>query len=97
MNWETLQQIIRIVLYTLGGYFLGAEVAQGPEFSAAVGGILAIGAFLWFLYAKPSNVALEVAREVDTRVLRQGEPAVVVTPPNLPDIEVKPRASYAGR
>jgi hypothetical protein len=48
MNWETLQQLLRIILYAVGGYFLGDGVTQGAEFQAAVGGVLAVGAFVWW-------------------------------------------------
>lgn len=48
MNWDTIQQVLRILLYTLGGWAFGDAVAQGAEFQAAVGGVLAVGAFLWW-------------------------------------------------
>lgn len=49
MNWESIQQVLRIVLYAVGGYMLGDSVTEGEAFQAAVGGVMAVGAFLWWL------------------------------------------------
>lgn len=49
MNWDSLQQVLRILLYAIGGYFLGDAVTEGEAFRAAVGGVLAVGSFLWWL------------------------------------------------
>lgn len=49
MNWDSIQQVLRIVLYAVGGYFLGDAVTEGEAFQAAVGGVLAVGAFVWWL------------------------------------------------
>lgn len=48
MNWESIQQVLRIVLYTAGGYIFGEQVAEGEMFQAAVGGLMAAGAFAWW-------------------------------------------------
>jgi hypothetical protein len=29
MNWDSIQQVLRIVLYAVGGYFLGEGVTNG--------------------------------------------------------------------
>lgn len=50
MNWGSIQQVIRIVAYAAGGYIFGDAVAQGAEFQAAVGGVVSIGAFVWWIY-----------------------------------------------
>jgi hypothetical protein len=50
MNWDSIQQVIRIVLYALGGYLLGDGVTQGELFQGAVGGVISVGSFLWWLY-----------------------------------------------
>jgi hypothetical protein len=49
MNWDSIQQVLRIVLYAVGGYFLGEGVTNGEAFSQAVGGVLAAGSFIWWL------------------------------------------------
>jgi hypothetical protein len=49
MSWDAIQQIIRIVAYAVGGYFLGDSVTSGETFGAAVGGLISIGAFVWWL------------------------------------------------
>lgn len=49
MNWESIQQVLRIVLYAIGGYFLGEGVTEGEAFTQAVGGFLAVASFVWWL------------------------------------------------
>jgi hypothetical protein len=49
MNWDTIQQVIRILAYALGSYFLGTGVADGELFQQALGGLAAVGAFAWWL------------------------------------------------
>lgn len=49
MSWDTVQQIIRIGLYSGGSFFFGQQVADGNLYQAAIGGVLAIGAFAWWL------------------------------------------------
>lgn len=49
MNWETIQQLIRILAYAAGSYFLGDGAANGAEFQAAVGGLISVSAFVWWV------------------------------------------------
>ena len=58
MTWDSIQQIIRIIAYAVGGYFLGDAVTNGEMFQAAVSGVIAVGAFIWWLVyqrAKPTT------------------------------------------
>lgn len=48
MTWDSIQQVVRIVAYAAGGYLLGDGVAQSAQFQAAVGGVLSVGAFVWW-------------------------------------------------
>jgi hypothetical protein len=48
MTWDSIQQIIRILAYAIGGYALGEGVTQGETFQAAVGGLISVGAFVWW-------------------------------------------------
>lgn len=48
MNWDTIQQVLRILLYTLGGWAFGDAVTEGATFQNAVTGALAVGAFAWW-------------------------------------------------
>lgn len=48
MQWDTIQQFLRILIYTIGGYFLGEGVAQGELFQGLISGVVAIGAFGWW-------------------------------------------------
>ena len=50
MTWDKIQQVLRIVIYSAGGYFLGDGVAQGEMFQAAVSGLMAVGAFAWWFF-----------------------------------------------
>jgi hypothetical protein len=50
MTWDTVQQLIRIVLYTLGAFFLGQGVADGQLFQGLIGGVINVGAFAWWFF-----------------------------------------------
>lgn len=52
MSWDTIQQVIRIIGYAVGSYFLGTAVADGEMFQAALGGLTSVGAFAWWLVAQ---------------------------------------------
>jgi hypothetical protein len=52
MNWDTIQQVIRIIGYAVGSYFLGTAVADGETFQAALGGLTSVGAFVWWVVAE---------------------------------------------
>lgn len=52
MNWDTIQQLIRIVLYAGGSMYFGTQVADGALYQGAIGGVLAIGAFVWWMIAE---------------------------------------------
>ena len=49
MNFSTIEQLIRILAYALGSYFLGAGVADGELYQAAIGGGVSVIAFIWWL------------------------------------------------
>lgn len=48
MNWETIQQLVRIILYSVGAFLLGEDIAKGELFQGLIGGALSVGAFLWW-------------------------------------------------
>lgn len=50
MDWSIIQQLIRIALYNAGALFLGKSVADGDMYQAAIGGVISIVAFGWWLY-----------------------------------------------
>jgi len=54
MTWDQLQQVIRILLYAAGGYFLNDTITSGELFQGAVAGVLSIGSFVWW-YAWERN------------------------------------------
>lgn len=49
MKWDTLQQLIRIVGYAGGSYWFGDAVANGDMFNAALGGLVNVAAFVWWM------------------------------------------------
>ena len=48
MTWDTIQQLIRIVMYSGGSYWFGSSVASGDLYQAAIGGVVGVGAFVWW-------------------------------------------------
>ncbi|MFC3074726.1 Pam3-gp28 family putative phage holin [Shinella pollutisoli] len=44
------EQLIRIALYTVGGFVLGDGIANSAEYQAAVGGLIHVVTFAWWLY-----------------------------------------------
>ena len=52
MKWETAQQLIRIGGYALGSAFLGEAVADGEQFQAAIGGVVAVSSFVWWIVSE---------------------------------------------
>jgi len=45
----TFEQLIRLVLTWIGTFTLGAGVTTGAQFESAVGGVIAIASFVWWL------------------------------------------------
>ena len=52
MSWSTVQQLIRIVGYSAGSYFLGESIASGEMYQAALSGAVSIAAFVWWMVAE---------------------------------------------
>lgn len=50
MTWDTIQQVVRIILYSIGAALLGKGVADGAQFQALLGGLMNVGAFLWWWF-----------------------------------------------
>lgn len=49
MKWETVQQLIRIAAYAGGSVVFGQATADGELFQQALGGVVAVGAFVWWI------------------------------------------------
>lgn len=52
MTWDTIQQLIRIGAYAGGSMFFGKEIADGDLYQAAIGGVISVGAFVWWMMAQ---------------------------------------------
>lgn len=50
MNFDTVQQFLRIVLFAIGGWFLGDGIVESSAFESAVGGFISIVALGWWMY-----------------------------------------------
>lgn len=50
MNWDTVQQLIRIGGYAVGGAIFGQAVADGAAFQQALGGVISIVSFAWWWF-----------------------------------------------
>lgn len=48
MNWQTMQQLVRILLYSGGSVAFGEGVADGDVYQQAISGAVAIAAFVWW-------------------------------------------------
>lgn len=57
MTWHTLQQLIRILLYAGGSAYFGTEIADGEAFQAAIGGVIAALAFVWWVLKERGAVS----------------------------------------
>lgn len=57
MDWDTIQQVIRIAMYSGGSYFFGDAVASGSLYQAAIGGVVALGAFVWWFFWERNRTA----------------------------------------
>lgn len=48
MNWDTIQQVLRIVLNALGGIMIGKGYLTEEMSVTLIGGIMSIGSVLWW-------------------------------------------------
>jgi Na+-driven multidrug efflux pump len=55
IEFSTVQQIIRITAFTLGGVLLGGGITEDPMYERAVGGLISLAALGWWLlgFEKP--------------------------------------------
>ena len=49
MQWSQVQQVLRIIIFSAAGWLFGQGVTEGELFQQAVGGLLSVGAFAWWL------------------------------------------------
>lgn len=50
MNFDTIQQLIRIVMYAGGSFLLGTGIADGQQFQALIGGVISVAGFAWWFW-----------------------------------------------
>lgn len=48
MNKDTIQQLVRIVLYAIGGTVFGDAIADGEMFQQVIGASTVIISFIWW-------------------------------------------------
>lgn len=56
MTGESLEQLVRIILFSIGGYFFGDGVVGLEVFQAAVGGAVSIATFGWWYFWERKRV-----------------------------------------
>jgi hypothetical protein len=49
MNWESLQQVLRIILNAVGAFLVGKGYINEEMSVTLVGGLLSIGSVLWWV------------------------------------------------
>jgi len=47
MSWDNIQQLIRIILYAVIGFFFGDAVANGEVGQGLIAGVIGVANFLW--------------------------------------------------
>jgi hypothetical protein len=57
MNAGTLQQLVRIVMYSGGSMLLGQGIADGEMFQAVIGATGPIVAFIWWFFWERNRVS----------------------------------------
>jgi hypothetical protein len=57
MTWDTVQQVLRIVLNALGGILIGKGYLSEEMSVTLVGGILSIGSVLWWMFWDKNRAA----------------------------------------
>jgi hypothetical protein len=57
MTWDTIQQVLRIVLNALGGILIGKGYLSEEMSVTLVGGILSVGSVLWWMFWDRSRSA----------------------------------------
>ncbi len=55
MTWDTSQQLIRILGYSIGSYFLGKGVMDGEMGQQLMGGLMSLSAFGWWLVVEKNK------------------------------------------
>jgi hypothetical protein len=58
-TWDNIQQFVRVALYTGGSVYFGTEFANGDQFQAALGAVMVLGSFVWFLVKNPVTKPVE--------------------------------------
>ncbi|MDP2619918.1 MAG: hypothetical protein Q8P46_07030 [Hyphomicrobiales bacterium] len=61
ITWDSIQQVLRILIFAIGGYVFGDAVVNGEVFQGFAGGILNVGAFIWWWYWNKKGVEAPVA------------------------------------
>ncbi|WP_088342458.1 MULTISPECIES: hypothetical protein [Rhodomicrobium] len=50
MNWDTVQQLLRIILYSVGAFVLGDAVASAELYQGLIAGTVNVAAFAWWWF-----------------------------------------------
>lgn len=50
MNWDSVQQVLRILMNAGGAYLVGKGVITEEMSTTLVGGLLSVGSVLWWIF-----------------------------------------------
>lgn len=50
MTWDTVQQVLRIVLNAVGAFLIGKGYLTEEMSVTLIGGVLSIGSVLWWMF-----------------------------------------------
>lgn len=50
MNWDTIQQIVRIILQIVAGSLIASGVIRAEDAPMFIGGLTSIAAFAWWWF-----------------------------------------------
>lgn len=65
MNWDSIQQILRVALQILGGILIKDNVEAGQHWEAASAGIINIAAFGWMFFANRKSAQVTKVAAID--------------------------------
>lgn len=57
MTWESIQQVLRIILNAIGAYLVGKGVVTEEMSVTLMGGVLSIGSVLWWMFWEKNRPA----------------------------------------
>lgn len=85
MNWDNIQQILRVALQILGGILIKDNAEAGQYWEAASAGIINIAAFgwMWFANRPAAQIAKTAALDEVKSITVTTQAVANAAPPNV--------------